>query len=894
MNENNIFKRMLRPITDESLDRVERTFNMLVSLGLVGFGAAVLIAAIINNSAGNVIFISALWVLFLLIFILSSAFRKTKLAINLFAVILTFIFMPINFFQTGGIFSGAVSLFVFVMAFICMLIESRIKYFYLAANCIIMVLCCLFQYIHPEYEQSFTRDMLASDTIVTMSIVSVLLSSMILFQIKIFKEENERQLRQKKEIEELSLAQNRFFSSMSHEIRTPINTIIGLNEMILRDERASEETAENARVMQSAGGMLLSLVNDILDISKIDAGKMEIVLAPYGTAEMLSDIADMLRYSAKKKGLDLYINVDGEIPARLVGDETRVKQILINILNNSVKYTQKGSVTLSVQCEKSASGADVVDMVYTVADTGIGIKQESIPHLFDVFKRVDIEKTRYIEGTGLGLSIVKQLLDLMGGTIEVNSVYTQGSTFIVTIPQEVEGDELLDDAAIKRRHSIKGASSLAGWTAPGARILIVDDNEANLMVAEKLLRATQATIDTATSGAECLKKTRHDRYDAIFMDHLMPEMDGIECLHEIRRQREGLNLITPVVVLTANAGSDNRQLYLRVGFDGILVKPVTGRQLEDELLLHLKNDLVKGAAESEISEAVLSPFHSGRHKIPLMIATDGAADIPFELVKNTNISILPASVKTEGGEFIDGVEIDQDGLMRYFAESGKLAVSVDHPDADFVSFFADCLAKAQRLLYIPVSAAIVGHFDVASKVAKSFASVTVLDSGHISSGLGIVTLAAASLARQGMEEEKILEEIEQLKKKIQSSFIVNDMKYLLNAGRVSSLVCKVCNLLMLHPVVLIKEGQMIVGSIKMGSQAVFWKKYLKWALRRPWSIDKRIAIVPYAGLEPHRLREIEKEIRATVDFEHLYFQKASVAISANCGPGTFGVVFLRK
>ena len=895
MDDKNIFKRMLRAITDESIDRVERTFNMLATLGLVGLGLSVVIAAIFNNSIYNVIFIAGLWLLFFLIYVLSVAFRKTKLAINLFAIILTFIFMPVNFFQTGGFFAGAVSLFIFVMAFICLLVESRIKYFYLAANCIIMFLCCFFQYFNPEYDQNFTRDMLVSDTLVTMSILSVLLSIMILFQIKIFKAENEKSLNQKKEIEDLNLAQNRFFSSMSHEIRTPINTIIGLNEMIMRDESASEETAENARAMQSAGSMLLTLVNDILDLSKIDAGKMEIVPAPYDTGNMLSDLVNMIWFPAKKKGLDFHINVDGKIPARLIGDETRVKQILINILNNAVKYTHKGSVALSVQCEKPSSSENAVIMVYSVADTGTGIKQENIPHLFDVFKRVDIENTRYIEGTGLGLSIVKQLIELMDGTIEVNSVYTQGSTFIVKIPQEIEGGEQIDDATLRRKHSIKSEwGATMGFTAPGARILVVDDNEANLMVAEKLLRETQIKIDTAMSGAECLKKTRHDRYDVIFMDHLMPEMDGIQCLHEIRRQREGLNLITPVVVLTANAGSDMNQLYRREGFDGILLKPVTGRQLEAELLLHLKNDLVKSVAESTIKEAVVSPFHSGRHKISLMVATDGAADIPFELAKSTNVKILHASVETEGGDFIEGSEIDQDGLMRYFADSGKMATSVDHVEADYIAFFADCLAKAQHLLYIPVSATIVSHFDVASKVANSFASVTVFDSGHISSGLGIVVLKAAFLARQGMDEEKILEEIEGLKDRIQTSFIVDDMKYLLNNGRVSRLVWKVCSALSLHPIVLVKDGQMTVGSIKMGSQSVFWKKYLRWALRRPWSIDKSAAFVTYAGIEPHRLREIEKEIREKVAFEHIYFQPASVAISANCGPGTFGVVFVRK
>ena len=251
---------------------------------------------------------------------------------------------------------------------------------------------------------------------------------------------------QKKELEGLSQAQNTFFSSMSHEIRTPINTIIGLNEMILREE-ISDEVAQDAANIQSAGKMLLHLINDILDMSKLESGQMEIVNSTYNTADMLSDIVGMLWIRAQDKGLKFSVEVEPSLPSQLVGDEMRIRQVLINILNNAIKYTKEGSVKLSIQCENK--GSNTSKIIYTVSDTGMGIRKENIPHLFDAFKRMDEDKNKYIEGTGLGLSIVKQLVDMMNGTITVNSIYMKGSTFIIEIPQEIADDTEVGDISEK-------------------------------------------------------------------------------------------------------------------------------------------------------------------------------------------------------------------------------------------------------------------------------------------------------------------------------------------------------------------------------------------------------------------------------------------------------------
>ena len=389
--------------------------------------------------------------------------------------------------------------------------------------------------------------------------VGFVASILILFLNKLYEDENKLSIRQKKEIEELNRAENHFFSSMSHEIRTPINTIIGLNEIILRGD-IPEDVAENARNIQGASKMLLTLINDILDLSKIKSGKMEIVNVSYETGAVFSEIVNMIWIKAKEKGLEFKLHVDPSIPSMLCGDEVRIKQVLINLLNNAVKYTKEGSVTLSVRCERLTLNR--VRVWYTVEDTGQGVKKENIPYIFNAFKRVDEEKNRHIEGTGLGLSIVQQLVELMGGEISVNSVYTKGSKFIVMLEQDIIDDSELGTFTLSSRTRVhNGEQYKQSFEAPDSHILVVDDNEMNLMVVCKLLSETKMQIDTALSGAECLQLTQNQHYDCILMDHLMPEMDGIQCFHKLRSQPGGLCQGVPVIALTANAGSDNQQLY---------------------------------------------------------------------------------------------------------------------------------------------------------------------------------------------------------------------------------------------------------------------------------------------------------------------------------------------
>ena len=371
-----------------------------------------------------------------------------------------------------------------------------------------------------------------------------------------------------------------FLANMSHEIRTPINAVLGMNEMILR-ESTNENVRTYAHNVDSAGKNLLAIINDILDFSKIEAGRMELVEAPYSLSSVLNDVCNMVSFRAGSKHLAFAVTVDENMPDRYRGDEVRVRQIITNLLNNAVKYTEQGTVSLDVRFEEPC-------LVVSVKDTGIGIREEDRKKLFSKFERVDLEHTNTIEGTGLGLAITGNLLSLMQGKITVESEYGKGSTFTAQIPQEVLSSEPVGDFQEKLQQAIRdGQTYHEAFRAPGARVLVVDDTEMNLVVMEGLLKQTMVLLELASSGAQALKLAQDTRYDLILMDQRMPEMDGTQTLQNIRKQEGGANRSTPVICLTADAVQGARDRYLKEGFTDYLSKPVEGRALEQTLIKYL-------------------------------------------------------------------------------------------------------------------------------------------------------------------------------------------------------------------------------------------------------------------------------------------------------------------
>lgn len=395
-------------------------------------------------------------------------------------------------------------------------------------------------------------------------------------------------------------AQAKFLANMSHEIRTPINAVIGMNEMILR-ESDNEAVSEYANNIQSASAMLLGLVNDILDFSKIESGQLELLEDTYSLVPMLQDELLLLSTRIIGKPIEIHIDIDPYIPSKLKGDELRLKQILTNLLSNAVKYTQEGSVTFKAFFKWI--DADNIELCFSVIDTGEGIKQENLDSVFDSFKRFELNKNRNIEGTGLGLNIVKQLVDLMQGTITVESEYGKGSDFTVCIPQQIMDKQPIGDVktAIKEsKVSQKVEEQIV--TAPKAEVLAVDDNAMNLAVIKNLLKRTQVKLDTASSGKEALECTKNKKYDLILMDHMMPEMDGVQVLHMLRADQSNPNQRAVVVALTANAVAGCRETYLEYGFNDYMSKPIQAQKMDELLVKHLPGEMIvlKGTAEAKV------------------------------------------------------------------------------------------------------------------------------------------------------------------------------------------------------------------------------------------------------------------------------------------------------
>jgi len=404
----------------------------------------------------------------------------------------------------------------------------------------------------------------------------------------------------KDEAEKANAAKSDFLANMSHEIRTPINAVMGMNAMILR-ESDDANIREYAGKAHNASKTLLALINDILDLSKIEAGRMEIVEDVYYLSSVLNNVVNMMRVKAEEKKLEFAVEVDENIPNELMGDETRISQVIINILNNAVKYTREGSVRLKVEQVKQSPEGNTADagcdgkiiLKVSVSDTGIGIREEDMGKLFANFERLDQKANKNVEGTGLGLPITAKMVEMMQGRLEVESVYGEGSTFTIYLPQQVEGDVKIGNFEEKFTEYVKSLNTYKEtFRAPEAHVLVVDDNEMNLFVVEKLLKTTEIIVSCCDSGERCLELIRQQHYDVILLDHMMPEMDGMETLKRMKEMKQHLCQDTPVIVLTANAIVGVREMYLADGFDDYLSKPIDFNELEAMLRKHLPPEKV--------------------------------------------------------------------------------------------------------------------------------------------------------------------------------------------------------------------------------------------------------------------------------------------------------------
>lgn len=887
-----MFKKLYQSMFNEKLDIKERLFRIILIVGTIAVSAAVLQGLTLVNAQDLMIIYGIMFVSFVVALVATLKFHNFAFSSTLIGIVIICIVLPYIFFNGGGINSGSAIWMCLGVCYVFLMFSGKQLWIFLVATIAIDISCYVYAYYNPDsIVELATPFEIHLDSGFAMLVVGLALGVIMKFQVHVFEMEREKSLRQQEELERMGAYKDTFFTSMSHEIRTPINSIIGLNELIVR-ENPSAEVKEYARNIQSASKMLLSLVNDILDLSQLQVRKMTLSEQEYNSYKLFREVIDIMQAPIKEKNLRFEIDIDKNLPSVLCGDERRIKQVLLNILSNAVKYTDSGLIRLTCTFDELEEGQ--VQLKISVTDTGIGIKKEDLKVLFDVFTRVNLKKNSVIEGTGLGLAITKQLVDLMGGEITVDSVYTQGSVFTVTINQKIVDSKAIGvfDAEAKDKKEIAEYSKL--FEAPEARVLIVDDDDLNLIITTKLLQDTKMSIDTASTADECLRKTKKRFYNLILMDYMMPDMDGVSLLKELRKQENGLCKESPVVFVTANAFLENDTDLEQVGFQGYLEKPVDAKVLEEEVLRHIPDELVEYRRDAGSMEFG-NYFAAGKKKRKkIYITSDGMCDVPRDLLEKYDIRLIQLYIKTAHGRFRDKQEIDVNNLSRYLSETDSKAMSLSPSVEDYERFFAERLTEAEDVIYIAMAKDVGYCYENAKLAAEGFSHIHVVDSGHISCGEALLVLHAAKRATEGATVEQILQELDAYKNRINTSYLLPNSNIFYERGFTNIFTAKISSFFNMHPVLRLRKSKIFVAGVHVGKLELAWRKYIRSCLRNLAHIDDRIIFIVHAGCSVRQQELILEEVNRCLPFKQIIFTSASSSSVCNAGLKSIGLAIYKK
>lgn len=883
-------KKIYEMIYGRDYELRERIFRMIILIGcallVMGIVECIGIMDVKVIVIPLVVLLAVLGVELLVTF----KYRKIDVAAVIVGCLIILFVFPSMFFLSGGLEGGAVVWFALGLLYVFLMFSGKRLVFFLSLSIVVDIFTYVYGYYHPEsITPMISKSAAYTDSLFAVLAVGLAGGAILKAQMRMFDIERAVARRQQEQLEQVSESKNNFFASMSHEIRTPINTIIGLNEMILR-ESSEETTKEYAQNIQSASKMLLSLVSDILDLSQMEMKKMEIIPLEYKTVDLFGDLIDMIQVRLKEKNLEFLVDIDENLPSVMYGDMKRVKQIVLNILTNAAKYTQEGSVTLSVHMEQLAEAE--VSLKISVSDTGIGIRKEDLQHIYDSFKRADARKNLKVEGSGLGLSITKQLVDLMGGEITVDSIYTKGSTFTVSLAQQVIDKTPIGYVRFLSRSRVKTEKYRQSFEAPEARILIVDDNPMNAMVESKLLKETKIKVDIAESGEQCLEMTKRKFYHVILMDYMMPGMDGVQALKELRRQKNGLCRDSAVIVLSANTAAEAGRQYIEEGFDGYLEKPIQGTALESEILKFIPEDIIEYRLLKSVSEDEEEIQRISRHKRrKVYITTDCVSDLPESIIDKYDIGVFYLYIRTENGRFADTLEISSDNLIEYMTETTSSAFSDSVSVEEYEDFYAEVLSQAEQVIHISMARNVGKSYEVAVAAAQGFDHVHVIDSTQISCGQALIVMYAAKLAMEGRAVKEICDKIEWMKKRIESRYMLPTAEIFYSRGYTNIIMDMLCKLFGVHPVMKMSQSKMVMIGVRGGRLEGAWKRFIHFHLLRKKRICKDVIFITHAGCSVEQQELIRHEVLRCIPFEKVIMQRTSVSIACNVGIGTFGMAY---
>lgn len=577
-------------------------FNVMVVVAVLGgvFSIIMAIASLLPVQPVPIFIVAIL--IAALPFYLANYKGRLGVASNFMVIVSCFFLFPGIFFSQGGIESGMSSWFALGILFIFLLLDGVNFVVMLSLDAIVIIGCYWLSYKYPQLvhgqmlRASFFLDVVQSIFVTTVAVGLIVKvqawmqkqqDSIVEEKNKLLVEVTQKAKHAQREAEIANHSKSNFLANMSHEIRTPINTVLGMDEMILRETR-EDNTRSLAQDIRTSTESLLEIVNEILDFSRIESGKMELMADDYELCDVLHDTVTVFGLRAKEKGLYLHIHVDEKLPAMYRGDSLRLRQIINNIMSNAIKYTREGGINFSVTGHQEE---DSEVLHFEIEDTGAGIREEDLHRLFEAFERIDEKTNRNIEGTGLGMAITANLLHMMDSNLQVRSVYGQGSTFYFDLKQRVKDWTPIGHFQVKdKKNADNSKEQHFTFLAPNVHVLLVDDNAMNRKVFCKLLKHTQIQIDEVDNGFTCLEMVKKRHYDIIFLDHMMPELDGVETFSYMQSMQENRCKDTPVIVLTANAIIGAKEQYMQIGFTDYLSKPIDSHRLEnlivEQLALH--------------------------------------------------------------------------------------------------------------------------------------------------------------------------------------------------------------------------------------------------------------------------------------------------------------------
>lgn len=884
-------KEIFREIFGRNRDIEDRTFSSVIIVGGVISSLAAIETCLVAMDLMSIIALVLLMIAFIGASVIALYYKKIKAMHTSIGLILNLFVLPIIFLFGGGISGGGVVWLSLGVVYPFLLFDSKKLQMVLSLTIAMDVILYVVSYRYQDVIKDInTTTNVYIDSLFSVIVVGLAVGIVFKLQIKMYNEEREVALKQRNEIDDLGKARSRFFTSMSHELRTPINSIILLDEMILREESidGAKEYAEN---LKNVSKMLLSLINDILDFSQMENGSMKIIEDQYDTQEVLKNLIEMIKTRSDGKGLKFVVNIDPFMPRVLYGDKKRIQQVLINLLTNAVKYTNEGSVTFSVNAEYMPDGENV-KLTMSVADTGIGIKKENIKTLYDYYSRVSDKNVVNIEGNGLGLYISKQLTDLMNGEIRVDSVYTKGSVFTVIINQKVVDNSPIGQFTIKSSKSNQYISEPM-FVAPELKVLVVDDNQLNADLTAKILENNCGNVDKAYSGESCLAMAMNKAYHVIILDNQMQDSLGTEIIEKLRNQKNGLCKNAKIILASAESQVVLEKMCNEYGFDEYIEKPIMYENLGRVLYRMTPKELIEKDNAEKYGHSIVSSLVKEK-KQKVRITTDSIADLPERYAKEFDIRIMHSYIKTKHGRFADTFELSSDNLSQNISFARNEAEVDFATVAEYEEFFSEALETAEEVVHIGMSNNSGKTFGIAENAAKSFENVTVIDSTQISCGEGLLAVYAGTLAKQHKSGREIVKIINELKNRVVSNFMAPDVKLFYENGYCKVFTKSIISIIKGRPLINLSKGRVRVQSVIVGSENKAIKKFIKKSLKKTDNIDDKMVYITYIALSEDKVKKIVSEIQKNFTFKAIIVQKGSYTSGCKTGNGTFGFAYLTK